>query len=429
MLQCLYCDWSSLDINVHLNKPTKITEQLVKQRKAQSAGGKQNLSDDYRVDHDGGFEHLASFYKEQLSQTSDPRNPYGNSAYNSPANLARIMSLYGGLSVDALKKSREKPRPMREARDESEGLSAYGTSSEQDNQLQHQMKTLGWDDTTTSEQRLSAPTNHDAKFADQLWPVATPLRTRAGKRCKTCRQFLSRPDPKLGNMRYRIRLTALHHVPRLSLRPLQPSTPTSHPSFRLRNDDPTQSLLRPLSAQQYVLTIRNPIFEPIKVTLATPATTPGKVASRVTVLCPSFTVGPAGDVWDEALSSATSTDKDGGRKAAMASLTGHSNTDHQPEAGKIWERTRSSTSVIVEIVPGQLKPPPSIVPKTEQELADEELDEDDDVLEVPVYVRVEWDVAAEEGDSEVGKERKKVGDRVGKELAYWCVLGVGQIGE
>jgi len=200
-------------------------------------------------------------------------------------------------------------------------------------------------------------------------------------------------------------------------------------------DDPSQPPLQPHVAQQYILTIRNPIFETIKVTLATPAVTPGKVASRVTLLCPSFTVGPAGDVWDEALSTgahSAGADKDGSRKAAMASLTGSSELDRQPEAGKVWERTRNSTSIIVEIVSGQLKPPPSIVPKSEQEVADEHLDEDDDVLEVPVYVRAEWEASVEEGGghtADAGHGEKKTGERVSKELAYWCVLGVGTIAE
>ena len=111
----------------------------------------------------------------------------------------------------------------------------------------------------------------------------------------------------------------------------------------------------------------------------------------------------------------------------MASLTGANEADRQPEAGKIWERTRNSTSVILEIVPGQLGPPPSIVPKTEEELAEYELREDDDVLQVPVFVRVEWEATAEDHATDAGRDGKKTGERVSKELAYWCVLGVGRI--
>lgn len=419
ILQCQYCDWSTLDIDLRFAKPTKITEQLAKARKTKLSS------------HEDAFASLTAFYKEQLSESADVQNTYSNSPYSSPANLARIMSLYGGLSHQTLKKSREKPRPMREAAGQAEGLHAY-TLDDTDDDVIPEMRTLGWEGTSSANQRLAAPSNNDARFTHHLWPVATPLRTRRGKRCKTCRQFLARPDTKVANLRYKIRLLAVNSIPRLSITPLQSNQQTlSNPAFRLRADDPTQPSLQPHVTQHYILTVRNPIFEPVAITLATPATTPGRVASRVTILCPTFTLGPAGDVWDEALSSSTSSANDGSRQAAMASLTASSTTsaDRQPEAGKIWDKTRNSTSVVLEIVPGSLKSPPSIVPKTEREVAEEELDLDDDVLEVPVFVRAEWE--AEVGQhEEVGKrerEKGEKGERVKKEVAFWCVLGVGRI--
>ena len=430
VLQCYYCDWRSLEIDVSFNKPTKITEQLAKIRKSRTAtSNEKKPQDGKRIDHDDAFANLTNFYKDQLSDSSDPQNPYPNSPYNSPANLVRIMSLYGGLSYNALKKSREKPQPMREALRQSEGLATF-TPTEADADIIHRMQTLGWDATSTTDQRLSAPSNNNAALTSELWPAATQLRTRRAKRCKTCRRIIARPDQKVGSMRYKIRLLAMNYIPRLSIRLLHPTTALTNPAFNLRSDIPEQEKLQPLQTKQYVLTIRNPIFETVKVTLATPGTTPGKVASRVTILCPSFTVGPAGDVWDEALSASTQSASDGGRRAAMASLTGSSETsDRQPEAGKVWEKTRNSVSVIVEIIPGSLKPPPSIVPKTEQELASEELGEDDDVLEVPVYVRAEWEAEVKPGESAQSKKEANVelGERVKKEIGYWVVLGIGRI--
>ena len=429
ILQCQYCDWSSLEIGVQFSRAMKITEQLAKQRKAATSINTDKEPSDKKVlNHDDAFANLATFYRDQLSESGDPLNPYSNTPYSSPANLARIMNLYGGLPYNALKKSREKPQPMREAREHSEGLVTI-TAEDTEHEIIDKIQSLGWDDTTTSNQRLSAPVNNEARFADQLWPAATPLRTRRGKRCKSCRHILARTEPKVSNLKYKIRLLALNHIPRLSIRPLHPTTSQANPAFYLRSDMPTQELLQPHQTKQYILTIWNPIFENVRITLATPATTPGKVASRVTILCPSFTVGPAGEVWDEALSASAQSASDGGRRAAMASLTGSSeSSDRQPEAGKIWEKTRNSTSVIVEIIPGSLKPPPSIVPKTE-ELADDELEEDDDVLEVPVYVRAEWEVEVKPGESGQSSREvdKQPGEKVGKEVGYWVVLGVGRI--
>ena len=432
-MQCNYCDWSSLDIGVQFGKPTKITEQLNKQRKSRISGNEEKEEPEKTdLTHDDAFVNLSAFYKDQLSESGDPQNPYSNSPYSSPANLARIMSLYGGLSYNALKKSREKPQPMREAMARSEGFASF-KPDESDADIIQKMQSLGWDGTATSDQRLCAPFNNETRFTEQLWPAATPLRIRRAKRCKTCRHIIARPDPKVGSMRYKIRLLAMNYIPRFSIRQLYPTSPPVNRVFYLRSEPLEREKLQPFQMKQYVLTIRNPIFETVKITLATPTRTPGKVASRVTILCPSFTVGPAGDVWDEALSASTQSTSDGGRKAAMASLTGTSEgsqgTERQPEAGKIWEKTRNSTSVILEITPGSLEPAPSIVPKTEQELEEGGLDEDDDVLEVPVYVRAEWEAEVKPGENLQGKKDANVvpGEKMVKELGYWVVLGLGRI--
>ncbi|KAM0720500.1 hypothetical protein Q7P37_004636 [Cladosporium fusiforme] len=433
LLFCQYCDWTTLDIGVQFSRPTKITEQLNKIRKSRyvleeavegEEGGGKSRQKQLR-NHDDAFEKLATFYREQMDETGEGQNPYGNSSYGSPANLARIMSLYGGLSHNALKKSRAKPQPMREVAGDEEGFATYTADGHAgDEEVLHKLKSLGWDHTVSETQSLTTPANYDARFQDEIWPAATQLRTKRGKRCRQCRQFIVRPEPKVGGTRYKIRIIAHNNIPRLSLRPLQATGPVQHPSFALRSEQMYQEpTLKPMFTQQYILTLRNPIFEEVKITLATPAATPGRVKSRVTILCPSFTIGPAGDVWEDALSSTTSAlpTTDGGRKAAMASLTGGGDGERQPEAGKIWEKTRNSTSVILEIVPGYLTREPGEGDE-DGEAEEEEIvpGEDDDVLEIPVYVRAEWTV---DGHGEKGVEKEP------RELGYWCVLGVGRIVE
>ena len=434
MLQCLYCDWSTLDIDVTFNKPTKITEQLVKQRKAQRAPTEStDKAAAQHLEYDDAFARLTAFYKDQLSESSDAQGAgYGSSPYGSPANLQRIMSLYGGLSANALKKSREKPQPMREAHDQSEGLCTFLPDADLDQTLIDRLQEFSWDETVSSGQRVSAPPNQSSRLKHDLWPIATQLRTRKGKRCKICRQFVSRPDNKVSGLRWKIRIPAAHHIPQLSFTPLQAAVPpVPNPAFRLKAEDPVAAPLKPGLTLQYVLTVKNPIFENVKINLATPAVTPGNVESKVTILCPSFTVGPAGDVWDEALSSTASTTSSGSasrlgsREAAMASLTGKAageDVDRQPEAGKVWEKTRNTTSVIIEIVPGQRG-----TEGTNTQHKDEAL-EDDDVVEVPIFVRAEWEVPAEglhDTPKALDETRTKDG-KVRVELGYWCVLGVGK---
>jgi dynactin-4 len=422
-----------LDIGVKFNKPTKITEQLHKlwkTRHAQSSEGEdadhKNAEEQGALDHESAFSRMTAFYKEQLQELGDQQGSYGNSPYNSPANLQRIMNLYGGLSYNALKKTREKPQPMREASGQHEGLRTF-TADEMgdDDEAIEKLGSLGIHSTCTGAQRLATPSNFDARFVDDLWPVATPLRVRRGKRCRTCRQFLARPEPKVGSMRYKIRLIAVNFVQRLSIRLLHSPAVPHNGAFHTRMEPLPVIKLPPNQAQQYILTVRNPVFESVKITLSTPSITPGRVATRVTILCPSFTVGPAGDIWDEALSASTTAANDGSRQAAMASLTGSTDADRQPEAGKVWERSRNSTSVILEVVPGALFSQTGIALGGKAEAASDTLGEDDDLLEIPIHVRAEWEADAHEGDGLSGNERKK--ERENKELGYWCVLGLGRI--
>lgn len=437
ILQCHYCDWSSLGIGVQFNKSTKITEQLSRIRKTRTSTSSEQ--EKITTSHDETFTNLSNFYKEQLGQSTDPQNPYSNSPYSSPANLARIMSLYGGLPYNALKKSREKPQPMREALNSSEGLTTFSPSGPStDDEMIRKMQTLGWEATTTLTQRISTPTNTSTRFTSDLWPAAQPLLTRRGRRCRTCRQFLTRPEQKVGSRKYKIRLLAQNYIPRLSLKPLHTQTQAAqgaNPILQiLRGENVEEELLQPYQTKHFLLTLRNPLFESVRISLATPGTTPGKIASRVTILCPHFTVGPAGELWDDALASSTSTSASGGRSAAMASLTGSSEEatakagtesrerEKVPEAGKVWEKGRNWTSVVVEVVAGGR--PVSIVASGGGENG---LDEDEDVLKVPVYVRAEWevDVKPEKG---VESSNGGGGERVTKELGYWVVVDVGRIG-
>ncbi|KAM3415443.1 hypothetical protein BST61_g8965 [Cercospora zeina] len=424
-LLCQDCHWSSLDIGLRFSKPTKVTEQLSRLWKSRTVQSADRPDQQPGPQHDAAFANLSRFYKDQMSESGDQANPYPNSPYNSPANLARIMSLYGGLSYNSLKKSREKPQPMREAGTHAEGISTFTAESETaDDEAIEGMRRSGLQSTSTQSQRLQSPYNFGARLLEHTWPIATKLRVRRGKRCRVCRQFLVRPETKPDRLRYKIRLLASQHIPRLLARPLLSAGPTQNSAFRIRNEFVDEVQLQPYQTLQYVLTVRNPIFETVKISLATPATTPGRVLSKVTILCPSFNVGPSGDMWDEALSHSTTSE--GGRQAAMASLTGAPDGDRQPEAGKIWERTRNTTSVILEVVPGGLQRRPSIVSTSDAD-QEGELGEDEDVLEIPVYVRAEWEADASGHEALHHEEKTKPSERVTKELAYWCVLGLGRI--
>lgn len=177
---------------------------------------------------------------------------------------------------------------------------------------------------------------------------------------------------------------------------------------------------------QFLLTFKNPLFDSVKVTLGTPAKTPGRFASKVTVLCPQFEVGANTDAWEEAL-------REGGNRGSThekrRTKAEASEGQNQAEAGKVWERGRNWVSVVVEVVPASLNiSAPGFIRIAEMEADDGQLREDEDVLEIPVFVRVEWetDTAHDEGAGLAALNKDKE-VREKRELAYWCVLGVGRI--
>lgn len=328
--------------------------------------------------------------------------PSGGYNYSSPSSLARIMSLYTGRGAFG-KKDASKASLMRESADASEGLRIVDPTREAE--AIEKLRTKGWTGTTSLAQQKEQ--RHPARFVDDLRPTQALLRTKRSKRCRTCRHILAKPEAKVQSTRFKIRLVALNYIPTISLKPLQPA-----PSTRLAATD--LNALPALQASQFLLTLKNPLFEAVKITLATPALTPGRYGHKVTVLCPQFDIGSNVDQWDEALGDS--------KNRRSSKLLGANRTEYAggdggkvAEAGKVWEKGRNWTTVVVEIVCAAIEGE-----REEMTMVVEE--EDADVLEVPVFVRMEWegDVAGDEAGAK-GEGREK------RELAYWVVIGVGRV--
>jgi dynactin-4 len=452
VLSCSYCNWSSKEIGIKFEKPNSIFSQLSKIRN----GGEPIVSKERRLDgndarrrplgplvsgededhtHEGPdgeldpdtrFANLRTFFQSQLSETStaSPLNFGGDFGFGSPGNLSRIMGLYTGGSF-ADKKTKNKSGSMREAHNASEG---FYVCPHTDNTPQELAK-AGWNGTASHNQRAEQSQNQ--RFTSDLRPIAYLLRTKRSKRCKTCRHILTKPENKVQTTRFRIRLVALNYIPTMTIRPLAP------PQLVVGNPVPTSSpfstttpLLTPYKPSQFLLTLKNPLFDPIKITLATPANTPGRFSSKVTILCPQFDVGANTDVWDEALQDGSGGKADGIKRRTVREVgEGHG----AAEAGKVWERGRNWVSVVVEVVPASLTGGlgKDIDALRGAGLSIEEethIREDDDILEIPVFVRIEWETdAANEESAATASREKDVKEK--RELAYWCVLGVGRIAQ
>lgn len=464
ILACSYCNWSSTEIGIKFDKPngiyaqlqklrngghTRLTAKERKERRKEAGQGtastQSETAKNETLDVETQFENLKAFHQSQLSEASSVASglsSLGDLGISSPGSLARIMSLYSGDSLHS-KKNKARAGPMREALDSDEGLQVVDLD---ESGAIEALRAAGWEGTNSTEQLAAQggnplgepPLYGRTRLASELRPVPVLLRTKRSKRCPVCRHIISKPEAKVLSTRFRIRLVAGSYIPSISIRPLgaPPPTTSSSAAAAAAAAAATSGVLQPLKPVQYLLTFKNPIFESVKVTLATPAATPGRFASKVTVLCPQFDIDANTDVWDEALKDGER-DRDarrgGGTGTVAATGQPHHHRHphgHQAEAGKIWERGRNWVSIVVEVVPASLRAlggggggddasPPR---------------EDEDLLEIPMFVRVEWEVDA--GGDEVGSTpavagagRDKDNTKERRELAYWCVLGIGRISQ
>ena len=373
------------------------------------------------LDIETQFANLKSFYQNQLAESTPGSGGYSAAFTDlglaSPASLSRIMSLYTNGGMGERRTGKARVGTMREALNSDEGLQIADLDESDAIKTLHEE---GHDGTVSTEQLQNQPPHlgevhlHGrSRFSEELRPIPCLLRTKRSKRCPVCRHIICKPEPKVASTRFRIRLVANSYIPTITIRPL--NVPGAAP-----NELP--NALLPLKPAQFLLTFKNPIFEAVKVTLATPAKTPGRFSSKVTVLCPQFEIDANTDVWDEAL-------KGGEKEKRRKGEEGQ----HQGEAGKVWERGRNWVSIVVEVVPASLRL--DVLASTANLETDERakvdtgpLKEDEDVLEIPMFVRIEWEVDA--GADGVGAAPGKDKDASEKrELAYWCVIGLGRVSQ
>ncbi|KAF5661923.1 putative dynactin arp1 p62 subunit RO-2 [Fusarium heterosporum] len=413
-LYCQYCNWTSTEIGIDFERPSGIHSQLSKVnnggdlklttrefKERRKENPEEPAPADSDVDTDLQYANLKSFYQTQLADTNASLGGTSmlndNVGFGSPAALTRIMAMYTGHGHT---RKRNGPSDvMREALTTEEGLKVADLDESTQIKKLHQE---GWDTTASIEQNLEQA--EVQRFQDGLRPIPYLLRTKRSKRCSVCRHIISKPENKVTSTRFKIKLVAKSYIPTITIQPLNPTVgpvPTTQ-----RPQIQEERSLKPLTPYHYIITFKNPLFDGIKVTLATPNSTPGRFSSKVTILCPQFEIDANTDMWDDALKD---DDRDKKRKGEESS--------GQPEAGKIWERGRNWVSIILEVVPASLR------------LDDQEdkspLKEDEDILEIPMFVRMEWEPDSQQDVGTTSAKEKDAQEK--RELAYWCVLGVGRI--
>ena len=280
--------------------------------------------------------------------------------------------------------------------------------------------------------------NANARFVNELLPMPTRLTTKKAKRCKDCKHILAKPEVRPTSTRYRIRLLASSYIPSVSLRPLSRNLPTSESPIRSETRYVGQShVLQAGKLCQLVLTMKNPLFDKVQVSLATPSEVFGKSGYQVTILCPQFELGTSGDVWDQALNEKEQVKGTGTIRSNCFS----SGEVGVAEAGKVYEKGQNWTSVVLELVPGLTINRTNIADNTEHADSMDQIlcepdpptknfsDDVEDVFEIPIHVRLEWKqgLGDDKGPSSRIHHQNHDKDDGTCELSYWMVLGVGKI--
>lgn len=435
ILSCNYCMWSTLDIGIKFGKGTGIRAQLddilsgagakghnksradeqarsssLSQPPITSADPEQSDSEktgnsNRRRESAARFDSMTKFYKKQISDSTASDATFSNAAinmaYSSPSSIDRIMAIYNN-KLDSKKRSEQHVTTMREANTLAEGFKQSDSQSSCPFPRDYSAATTR---TQRDYQNPSSIGNPSAAVESHLVPMPTPFRTKRLKRCMDCKHMLTRPELKVTSARYRVKLIALDYIPFVTIKPLP--VPGGLPA---PGPDGADIALQAGKAVQFIMTLRNPLFEDVKVSLGSPSVTPGKHGHRVTILCPQFEIGKNSDAWDDAIN----------RNASSAA-----NRAGEQIAGKLYDQGRNWASVVVEVIPASLVTPTGV-----------DMDEDEDVIEIPIRVRLEWQVTEDQepGDERRRKERGKVveeGDDMrdpGKrELSYWMVAGVGRV--
>lgn len=373
------------------------------------------------------FDALKSFYDEQIRE-ADPSQALSNPAFSSPTAISRIMNLYGMGATALLKKPKHRDGVMREALSVSEGFQL----SESTASVYSEKAEFQFDDVPSLAQLASqypaSLGNPSASHVSQLRPMPTQLRTKRSKRCSTCRHILIKPEARVTSTRYKVRLLALNVIPLASLKPVlnhqtianaAATSLTPNAGMKIDLDGSPDVTLPVYQPSQWIFTLRNPLFEQVDVSLGTPSITPGKFGHKVTILCPQFTIGKNGDTWDDIVK------PDFGTRLPKSDTQVSMGLGGEQIAGKVYDRGKNWTSVVIEVV---------CVPIiAEKESSGEDRvapdDEDQDIVEIPVRVRLTWKTTDEQALKEARAKALEDGeiDDGSRELEYWMVLGIGRV--
>jgi dynactin-4 len=172
---------------------------------------------------------------------------------------------------------------------------------------------------------------------------------------------------------------------------------------------PPAHILTPGTTHSFILTVTNPLYDPIQLTLSTPAKAPGAYPHATTILRPEFTVGANADIWNDDEEIISSTDREK-RKSKFG----------------IYEAKRNMVSIFMEVVP-------AITTTTGAEgVGDQAVEKTEVPVEIPIFVKMIYQTEDVEKDDTLSLihqvlEEEKGKGKTEKEIGYWVTVRVGSV--
>lgn len=177
----------------------------------------------------------------------------------------------------------------------------------------------------------------------------------------------------------------------IHIKPYAPNSPTKPSVLDVH--------LTPGTTHSFILTITNPLYDPIRVTLSTPTIAPGPYPHRTTVLRPEFTVGANADIWNDDEEAMSFNEKEK-RRSRFG----------------IFEARRNMVSIFMEVIPS---------------IPVEGSRKEDIPVEIPIFVKIVYqteDVEKEDTLTLVSQALEEKGKgKVEREIGYWAAVRVGSI--
>ena len=186
----------------------------------------------------------------------------------------------------------------------------------------------------------------------------------------------------------------------MQIRPYQSQGPTC------ALDAKPSRILTTGTAHSFLLTLTNPLYDPIRLTLSTPAKSPGLYTHSTTILRPEFTVGANADIWNDDEETISPAEK-----------------EKRHSRFGIYEAKRNIITIFMEVVPAI----PQGTTENQDDVAQNEV-----AVDIPIFIKMIYQIEDTEKDDTLtlaskGLEVDKEKGKVEKELGYWAVVRVGYV--